>query len=94
MADITVSARPDKGFDVEVHNGQVTTHHVVTVPPDLARKLGMADTDAERARLVHLSFEFLLEREPAHSILSRFDLDVISGYFPAYPAEISRRLSL
>jgi hypothetical protein len=93
MADITVAVRPDGAFDVEVHDQQVTTHHLVTVPSDLADELGIADTEAERARLVHLSFEFLLEREPAASILRRFDLDVITGYFPAYPADIARRLS-
>ncbi len=38
------------------------------------------------------SFEFLLEREPATSILREFSLDVISRYFPGYPAEIRARL--
>jgi hypothetical protein len=34
--------------------------------------------------LVRRSFEFLLEREPASSILRQFDLSVIQGYFPEY----------
>jgi hypothetical protein len=38
------------------------------------------------------SSEFLLEREPATSILRRFSLDVISGYFPGYPSKMSGRL--
>jgi hypothetical protein len=38
------------------------------------------------------SFEFLLEREPATSILREFSPDVISQYFPGYPAEIRARL--
>jgi hypothetical protein len=42
--------------------------------------------------LVRASFEFLLEREPATSILHEFSLDVISRYFPGYPAEIRARL--
>ncbi len=92
MGDITVSARPNGAFDVEVHDQQVTTHHVVTVPADLARGLGLGDTDGERVRLVHLSFEFLLEREPANSILGRFSLDVITGYFPDYRAAMAKRL--
>ncbi len=37
------------------------------------------------------SFEFLLEREPATSILRRFSLDVIGDYFPDYEAEMTRR---
>jgi hypothetical protein len=41
---------------------------------------------------VRRSFEFLLEREPKESILARFDLSVISRYFPEYEDEIKRRL--
>ena len=36
------------------------------------------------------SFTFLLDREPASSILSRFSLDVIGRYFPEYPGDIRR----
>ncbi len=42
--------------------------------------------------LARASFEFLLEREPATSILREFSLDVISQYFPGYPAQIRARL--
>jgi hypothetical protein len=41
-------------------------------------------------RLVTASFEFLLEREPASSILSRFALPVIERYFHEYPRVIRR----
>lgn len=34
--------------------------------------------------LVRRSFEFLLDREPAGSILRRFNLSVIETYFPEY----------
>jgi hypothetical protein len=43
--------------------------------------------------LVEASFGFLLEREPADSILRRFDLPIIGRYFADYPDEIRRRLS-
>jgi len=33
-------------------------------------------------------FEFLLEREPVSSILSRFDVSVISRYFPEFERTI------
>ena len=39
-----------------------------------------------------MSFEFLLERESAASILRELSVDVISQYFPGYPAEIRARL--
>ena len=42
--------------------------------------------------LIRKSFEFLLEREPKESILSRFDLSVISRYFPEYEREIRKQL--
>jgi hypothetical protein len=38
------------------------------------------------------SVEFLLEREPASSILSEFSLDDISRYFPEYEQELARQL--
>jgi hypothetical protein len=44
-------------------------------------------------RLVRESFAFLLEREPAGSILPSFSLDVITRYFRSIPGEIRRRLS-
>jgi len=40
-------------------------------------------------KLIEASFRFLLDREPKESILSRFDLSVISRYFPEYPARIA-----
>lgn len=43
-------------------------------------------------RVVRASFEFLLEREPASSILPEFSLDVIGRYFPEYEDELRRRL--
>ena len=37
------------------------------------------------------SFAFLLEREPAGSILPRFDLTVIGRYFPEWREEMRSR---
>jgi len=61
--------------------------------------VGVSDATAQQLapqvgveELVRESFVFLLEREPAESIMSRFDLPVIARYFPEYPREISRRL--
>jgi hypothetical protein len=87
--EIDVSSRDDGAFEVEVREGSTVTRHEVTVPDDLAAAAGLAPTD--RAAFVRDSFRFLLEREPASSILGRFSLDVISHYFPEYPAEMVRR---
>ena len=78
-------------FRVEVREGQrETTTHQVTVPERLGQRLELRD-DLER--VVRESFRFLLEREPATSILAQFSLSDISRYFPEYPRELERRLS-
>jgi hypothetical protein len=59
-------------------------------PSRLTASLGCGDVAPEE--LVRASFEFLLEREPATSILREISLNIISQYFPGYPAEIGARL--
>jgi hypothetical protein len=66
-----------------------TAHHVTLDPKDFERLTGGA---VEPQELIRKSFEFLLEREPKESILSRFDLSVIRRYFPEYEREIKKRL--
>ena len=89
MADITVTAseRDPLEFDVEVASGRLHTSHRVTVPEDLPGRFGTLPET-----LVRTSFEFLLEREPATSILPEFSLSVISRYFPEYLDEMASRL--
>lgn len=43
-------------------------------------------------RVVEAAFDFLLEREPAAMILSRFDCSVIRRYFPEVDKALPRRL--
>ena len=45
-------------------------------------------TGVPEEELVRASFAFLLDREPATSILTRFSLDVIGRYFPEYTSEL------
>ena len=73
-----------------IEGGSETSHQVTLDPKDHARLAGASITPEE---LIRKSFEFLLEREPKESILGRFDLSVISRYFPEYEREIKRRLS-
>lgn len=90
MAEIVITHQGDGAFRVEILEGQGRTTHEVTVPETLAVEFGVRD-DPER--LVRESFRFLLEREPASSILPRFSLEEISRYFPEYREELARRLS-
>jgi hypothetical protein len=91
MAEISISPLAPRAFRVEVREGQHQTTHQVTVPERLGERREVGDTDLER--VVRESFHFLLEREPATSILREFSLGDISGYFPEYPSELERRLS-
>jgi hypothetical protein len=81
MADIAVTASGPRTFDVVIDG---SSRHRVTVP----ERFG--DDDLER--VVRESFAFLLEREPASSIMREFSLDVITRYFPEYEDELPRRL--
>ncbi|MGH9018019.1 MAG: hypothetical protein ACRDY1_09765 [Acidimicrobiales bacterium] len=88
MARIEVVERAVGTYDVTVSGGGRTTRHTVSVPAGLADRLGCGQmTDVE---LVERSFEFLLARESATSILSSFRLDQIGEYFPEYPTVIGR----
>jgi hypothetical protein len=87
MVQITVTRQSDGTFDVQTPAG---TGHNVSVPAGYPDSLGCGHVALEE--LVRVSFEFLLEREPASSVLRKFSLDVISRYFPDYPAEIRARL--
>ena len=72
-----------------IEAGSESTHRVTLDPKDYTRLTGGA---AKPEELIRKSFEFLLEREPKESILSRFDLFVIGRYFPEYEREIKKRL--
>lgn len=72
-----------------IEGGSESTHQVTIDPKDHAR---LAGTTAEPEAFIRKSFEFLLEREPKESILSRFDLTVISRYFPEYEREIKKKM--
>jgi hypothetical protein len=39
-------------------------------------------------RVIAAAFAFLLDREPKESILPRFDVTVISRYFPEFETEL------
>lgn len=88
---ISVKATDGGRFEVTVRENGSETRHVVAVEPAYARKL--VGTDPSIEELLRRSFEFLLEREPKESILSRFDLRDISRYYPEYETEIHDRFS-
>ena len=62
---------PVAEFDVKV-SGKSQTTHIVSLEENYIKKLTECKITAEK--LVYLSFEFLLDREPNTSILKRFNL--------------------
>jgi hypothetical protein len=66
---------------VQVGDGTSATRHTVRVRRrDMDRWARGRSVD----QLVRHSFEFLLDREPAGSILREFELSVIEQYFPEF----------
>lgn len=91
-AKITVSEIKAGEFQVRVSEGGTeTSHHVAISPADYNRYAGTSGVTQEE--LVRRSFEFLLEHEPKESIIGRFQLNVISRYFPQFEKEMQRRLA-
>jgi len=78
---IIIKESSDEEFQVTVNAKNVTSHNV-TLTDDAHQKL--TNGKVKKKELIEFSFKFLLEREPNTSILSSFELSVISTYFPEY----------
>jgi len=78
---ILIKELSDEEFQVTV-NAKNPTSHNVTLNDDIHQNL--TNGKVSKKELIEISFKFLLEREPNTSILSSFELSVISGYFPEY----------
>ncbi len=76
-------------YRVSVRGGTGTTDHEVEVPAGFLARQGLGGVDGEE--VVRWTFGFLLEREPATSILRRFSLDVVPRYFPEYLEQLRAR---
>lgn len=88
---IRVSKKSGDEYEVTVEERGSSTTHTVRVKSAVYDKLTGGAISAER--LLELSFEFLLAREPKESILRRFDLEVISQYFPEYERQLRKKIS-
>lgn len=94
MAQITIKTEQESNrgwaFVVELSDNGSTQEYDVT--------LSWSDYDLwshgriAPERVVKAAFEFLLDNEPASSIMSRFDCAVIRRYFPHVDAELPKRL--
>lgn len=75
-------------FQVELESDKDTAQpeYTVKLTEDYYQQLTNGGINPED--LVEKSFYYLLEREPANSIMSEFNLSDISTYFPNYESEI------
>ena len=77
-------------FEVIVREGESETRHEVTMSLATYERLTAGEHAPERC--IEAAFRFLLDREPKESILHRFDVTVISRYFPEFERELPRYL--
>ncbi len=93
MSDLEVACLP-AGDDWNCHvtvadDDGSSTEHDVSVRRDEFQRYTSDGDDVKM--LLEASFRFLLRREPKESILRRFSLSDIEGYFPDYPTTIATR---
>ena len=84
---ISIKKISDDLFEVTVAKTATTTHAVTVTEQSLTN---LTDNNVTKTQLLEFSFEFLLKREPNTSILSSFDINVITKYFPNYRDEVKR----
>ena len=68
-------------FKVTINAKNPTSHNVI-LTDNIHQNL--TNRKVSKKELIEFSFKFLLEREPNTSILSSFELSLISTYFPEY----------
>ncbi len=84
---ISIEKQTDDVFVVTVTDSVTTTHTVTVTNQSLT---DLTDDNTTKTQLLEFSFNFLLDREPNTSILSSFDINVISKYFSDYKDEVRR----
>ena len=92
-AQIEVTRRPASDppqFAVVVKEGRSESRHLVTMSAAQCERLTKGRGAPEAC--IAAAFRFLLDREAKESILARFDVGVISRYFPEFERELPRYL--
>jgi hypothetical protein len=74
-------------FEVVVREKNSETRHQVTATRATLTRLAGDRRAAEHC--IEAAFRFLLDREPKESILARFDVSVISRYFPDFESALA-----
>ena len=77
-------------FEITVNVDQIIKH-VVSVTDHML--LNLTKNRISKEELLNFSFNFLLEREPNTTILSKFEIIVISKYFSEYISKVENYCS-
>jgi hypothetical protein len=92
MIAVTQTGHSDPlSFGVVVGDSDSQTRHQVTMSKADYGRLTNGTCPPEQ--LVDAAFRFLLEREPKEAILSRFDISVISQYFPDFETKLPQYMA-
>ena len=83
---INVEKKSHHEFIVTVEEGGTRREYTVSLDDEYYREL--TGGKITKQELIKNSFEFLLEREAKESILAKFNLRVISQYFPEFEERI------
>ena len=84
---ISIKKLNDDVFEVTVADSITTVHEVTVTDQNLT---DLTDNTVTKTQLLEFSFRFLLDRELNTSILSAFDINLISKYFSNYKDEVRR----
>ena len=84
---ISVEAIDNNSFKVSVTKDS-STEHIVLLSDRFHQDV--TNNKLTKTELITHSFEFLLKRESNQSILKKFNLEVISQYFPEYIDKIKK----
>ena len=84
---ISVESIDNNSFKVSITKDS-STEHIVLLSDRFHQDV--TNNKLTKTELITHSFEFLLKRESNQSILKKFNLEVISQYFPEYIEEIKK----
>ena len=84
---ISVEAIDNNSFKVSVTKDS-STEHIVLLSDRFHQDV--TNNKLTKIELITHSFKFLLKKESNQSILKKFNLEVISQYFPEYIDEIKK----
>ena len=87
MASIKITEIEKDKFLVEVSDNVKTSHNVV-ISDKVYQEL--TNSMISKYELLEKSFKFLLDREPNTSILTNFEIQIISHYFSDYTNFVRR----